>query len=123
MEVKCYEMKYKNYGNCICLENGTIKLIATIDVGPRIVFFGFCDGQNVLFEDTERNFYEINKGYGVWYAYGGHRIWCAPETVPETYLPDNTKVSVEYDGNTLTLTPAKTAFGKQFSLTVKEEEN
>lgn len=124
MEVKCYEMKYKNYGNCICLENGTIKLIATIDVGPRIVFFGFCDGQNVLFEDTERNFYEINKGYGVWYAYGGHRIWCAPETVPETYLPDNSKVNVDYDGNTLTLTPAKTAFGKQFSLTITmNEEN
>ena len=47
MEVKCYETEYKNYGSCICLENGTIRLIATIDVGPRIVFFGFCKGQNV----------------------------------------------------------------------------
>lgn len=118
MEVKCYETEYKNYGSCICLENGTIRLIATIDVGPRIVFFGFCKGQNVLFEDTDRNFYEINKGYGVWYAYGGHRIWCAPEKMPETYYPDNVKVNVEYDGSKLTLTPEKTPFGKQFSLVI-----
>ncbi len=116
MEVKCYETEYKNYGNCICLENGIIRLIATIDVGPRIVFFGFAKGPNVLFEDTDRNFYEINKGYGVWYAYGGHRIWCAPEVMPETYYPDNNKVAVEYDGCKLTLTPEKTPFGKQFCL-------
>jgi len=119
MSIKCYETVYKNYGNCICLENGTIKLIATIDVGPRIVYFGFCKGQNVLFEDTERNFYEINRGYGVWYAYGGHRIWCAPEKMPETYLPDNSKVAVEFENNILTLTPAKTALGKQFELVIE----
>ena len=58
MAIKCYQTNYKNFGNCVCIENGTIKLIATIDVGPRIVFFGFIDGDNVLFEDTERNFYE-----------------------------------------------------------------
>jgi hypothetical protein len=124
MEIKCTEINYKNFGSCICLENGTIKLIATIDVGPRIVYFGFVKGQNVLFEDTDRNFYEINKGYGVWYAYGGHRIWCAPETIPETYLPDNSRVAVDFSGNTLTLTPMKTSFGKQFSLIITvENEN
>ena len=121
MEVKFTEMGYKNYGNCICIDNGTIRVIATIDVGPRIVFFGFSKGQNILFEDTDRNFYEINKGYGVWYAYGGHRIWCAPETFPETYLPDNSRVDVQIDKNTVTLTPAKTSFGKQFSLIITME--
>ena len=40
------------------MDNGRIKLIATVDEGPRIIFFGFCDGPNVLFEDYERNFYE-----------------------------------------------------------------
>ncbi|MBO4876571.1 MAG: hypothetical protein J5501_01035 [Ruminococcus sp.] len=123
MKVKCYEINYSNYGRCICLENGNIKMLVTVDVGPRIVFFGFSKGSNILFEDTERNFYEINKGYGVWYAYGGHRIWCAPEKMPETYFPDNTKVNVEYDGSKLTLTPEKTAFGKQFSLVCMMDEN
>lgn len=116
MPVVCYETVYKNYGNCVCMENGRIKLIATADFGPRIIFFGFCDGPNVLFEDYERNFYEINSGYGIWYAYGGHRLWCAPEKIPETYIPDNSKVNVQFDGNTLTLTPPKTIFDKQFAL-------
>ena len=44
---------------------------------------------------------EINKGYGVWYAYGGHRIWCAPEKMPETYYPDNEAVPYSFDGGTL----------------------
>lgn len=118
MSVKCYEIEYKNYGKCLCLDNGNIKLIATIDVGPRIVFFGFTDGENILFEDIDRNFYEINNGYGVWYAYGGHRIWCAPEVMPETYLPDNSKVEALFDDGVLTLIPSKTKFGKQFKLVI-----
>lgn len=118
MSVKCYETEYENFGKCQCLENGRIKLIATTDVGPRIVFFGFIDGRNVLFEDVDRNFYEMNNGYGVWYAYGGHRIWCAPEEMPETYLPDNSKVEAFFDNGTLTLRPARTKFDKQFELVI-----
>ncbi|MCR4796525.1 MAG: hypothetical protein K5898_15405 [Ruminococcus sp.] len=123
MSIKCYETDYKNYGKCLCLDNGEIKLIATIDVGPRIVFFGFSDGENVLFEDVDRNFYEINNGYGVWYAYGGHRIWSAPEVMPETYLPDNSKVEAIFDKGTLTLTPPKTKFGKQFQMVIKMDDS
>ena len=89
MPVKCYETEYKNFGRCVCLENDIIKLMATVDVGPRIIYFGLCGNENILFEDIDRNFYEMNKGYGIWYAYGGHRLWSAPETMPETYLPDN----------------------------------
>jgi len=122
MSVKCYETDYKNYGKCLCLDNGVIKLIATIDVGPRIVFFGFTDGDNILFEDIDRNFYEINNGYGVWYAYGGHRIWSAPEVMPETYLPDNSKVEANFDGGVLTLTPAMTKFEKQFELVISMDD-
>lgn len=123
MSIKCYETDYKNYGKCLCLDNGKIKLIATIEVGPRIVFFGFSDGENVLFEDVDRNFYEINSGYGVWYAYGGHRIWCAPEEMPETYLPDNTKVEATFDNGVLILAPPQTLFGKQFEMVIKMDND
>ena len=118
MSVKCYETEYENFGKCQCLDNGRIKLIATTDVGPRIVFFGFVDGRNVLFEDIDRNFYEMNSGYGVWYAYGGHRIWCAPEEMPETYLPDNSKVEAIFDKRSLILRPARTKFDKQFEIVI-----
>lgn len=123
MAVKCYETVYKNYGKCICLENDNIRLIATIEVGPRIIFFGLCNGKNLLFEDTDRNFYVLNRNYGVWYAYGGHRIWCAPEVLPETYYPDNSKVAVNFDNNILTLTADMTAFEKQFSLVCKMDDD
>jgi len=123
MSVKCYETVYKNYGKCICLENDKIRLIATTEVGPRIIFFGLCNGNNVLFEDIDRNFYILNRNYGVWYAYGGHRIWCAPEKIPETYFPDNSKIAVKFKNNTLTLTAEKTTFDKQFSLVCKMSDD
>lgn len=118
MAVKLSEINYGNFGNCICLENGTAKLIATADAGPRILFYGTVDGENMLFEDNDRNFYEINRGYGVWYAYGGHRIWTAPEKMPETYLPDNSGVVSSFCDNTLTLTAPVTIFGKQISMEI-----
>lgn len=116
MPVKCYETEYKNFGRCVCLENDIIKLMATVDVGPRIIYFGLCGNENILFEDIDRNFYEMNKGYGIWYAYGGHRLWSAPETMPETYLPDNHYVDYSFKDDTLTLTPQTTISGKQFSI-------
>ena len=124
MSVNYKECDYKNYGKCAWLDNGRIKLIATVDVGPRIVFFGASNGANMLFEDIDRNFYEINNGYGVWYAYGGHRIWSAPEVMPETYLPDNTRIESFFDNGVLTLRPAMTKFDKQFEIVVTMgEEN
>ena len=118
MAVNFSKINYGNFGSCVCLENGTIKLIATADIGPRIVYFGFIGGENILFEDRERNFYEINRGYGVWYAYGGHRIWTAPETMPETYFPDNSGVTVEFCDGVLTLTSPLTKFDKRISMEI-----
>lgn len=123
MSVKFSEIIYGSFGNCVCLENGRIKLIATADAGPRIIFFGAVDGENMLFEDNDRNFYEINRGYGVWYAYGGHRIWTAPEMMPETYLPDNSGVVYNYCNNTLTLTAPQTIFGKQISMEITMDDD
>ena len=124
MSINYKEIDFKNYGKCACLDNGKIKLIATLEVGPRIVFFGASEGANMLFEDIDRNFYEMNNGYGVWYAYGGHRMWLAPEVMPETYLPDNDRIESFFDKGVLTLRPAMTKFGKQFEIAVTMgEEN
>ena len=34
-------IEFKNYGKCVKISNGIIEAVATVDLGPRIVFFGF----------------------------------------------------------------------------------
>ncbi|MDO5559446.1 MAG: hypothetical protein Q4F95_07590 [Oscillospiraceae bacterium] len=118
MKADFFETDYKNFGRCACLDNGTVRIMATVDVGPRIIFFGLSEGKNVLFEDEERHFSQQNGEFGTWYAYGGHRIWCAPEVLDETYFPDNKKVTYSYTNGVLILEQEKTGFGKQFSLSI-----
>jgi hypothetical protein len=39
---------FGGWPNCIRLSNGEIEVIATTDVGPRIIRVGFVGGQNLL---------------------------------------------------------------------------
>lgn len=112
------ETQYKNFGNCVCLENDTIRLVASADFGPRILFYGFIDGGNVLFEDADRIFTQDNGEYGTWTAFGGHRLWKAPETLPETYYPDNEGAGYSFENGVLTLFAPPTPWGKRFSIEI-----
>lgn len=122
MGIQISEVEYKNFGKCISLENGRIQLIAALDFGPRILYFSTRGSRNILFEDISRDFCELNKGYGTWYAYGGHRLWTAPELMPETYFPDNSRVSCDCSEDSVTLTAKPTPFGKQFSVSITMSE-
>lgn len=92
---------YKNYGKVVNISNGSVELKVTTDIGPRIIFFGKCGGENIMFEDEKD---AINKGgeffdtnlpnKGNWHIYGGHRLWKSPEDMA-TYYPDNSPVEVE----------------------------
>ena len=97
-------MEYIAYGgwpNCIRLSSGPIELVATTDVGPRIIRLGFA-GENNLFKEFPE---QMGKTGGEeWRSYGGHRLWHAPEVIPRTYEPDNGPVQTQWDGNCLTLT-------------------
>lgn len=89
--------EYKNYGKCLKISNNIVKLIVTVDVGPRIINYSFLDGENIMFEDVERNFAESGEAFqrfggGTWYIYGGHRLWTSPEGYPKSYYPDNDPV-------------------------------
>lgn len=96
------KVAYGGWPNCVKLTNGKIELIATTDVGPRIIRFGFVGGQN-LFKEYEAMMGKT--GAKEWMIYGGHRLWHAPEAMPRTYWPDNTPVKADWDGTTLKLTP------------------
>lgn len=122
MSVRVSNKQYKNFGNCVFLDNGLISLGVTVDLGPRIIYFARRGKENVLFEDVERRFTEPAGEYGSWVAYGGHRIWIAPEVNPETYYPDNAPVSCSIEGNRLILTPPATPFGKEFTVIVEIDD-
>lgn len=99
LSVEVREMHYKNYGKCVSIHNGLIQTIVTIDVGPRIIFFGPSDGPNLLYNDLERKFIwnstELQAHFGEgsqFILYGGHRLWTAPERFPDSYIPDNSPV-------------------------------
>ena len=89
---------FGGWPNCIRLSNGEIELIATTDVGPRIIRLGFVGGQN-LFKTYEATLGRT--GGDEWHNYGGHRLWHAPEVVPRSYAPDNAPVEHAWDGSTL----------------------
>lgn len=83
---------YRGWEDCIRVSNGIVELIATTEVGPRIVHFGFVEGNNELFvlEDDAGE-----RGGDEWRLYGGHRLWHAPESDPRTFAPDNEPIEYE----------------------------
>lgn len=117
------KVSYGGWQNCIRLSNGQIELIATTDVGPRVIRFGFVGGQNLFHEVKE----ELGKTGGEeWRPYGGHRLWHAPEQMPRTYAPDNEPVQYSYDGSTLVLTqPVEPSTGivKQIEISPTNGQN
>ncbi|MBN1298206.1 MAG: hypothetical protein JW997_00805 [Actinobacteria bacterium] len=92
--------EYGGWKNCVKLSNDTIDLVATTDVGPRIIRLGFKNCPN-LFGEIEED--AGKTGGDVWRLYGGTRLWHAPEAKPRTYYPDNSPVGHEWDGKALKL--------------------
>lgn len=95
-------VEYAGWPNCYRLTDGQIEVVATSDVGPRIVRLGFVGGENA-FGGLEEQMGLT--GGDEWRIYGGHRLWHAPEAMPRSYYPDNEPVAVEAEGDVLTLTP------------------
>jgi hypothetical protein len=85
------KIKYQGW-NCVRLANKHIEAIVTLDVGPRVIRFGFIGMKN---EFKEYPAMIGRKGGSKWRIYGGHRLWHAPEDLVRTYCPDNMPVAVE----------------------------
>ena len=85
-------VSYGGWSNCLRLSNGTAEIVATLDVGPRLIRFGFEGGPNA-FKEFEGMMGRT--GDKEWNIYGGHRLWHAPEEQPRTYVVDNSPVEHE----------------------------
>jgi len=90
-------ISYKGWTNCYRLSNGIVDLIVTGDVGPRIIRFGFINGEPARPGNEFREYPDqVGKiGGQEWRIYGGHRLWHSPEDKVRTYFPDNFPVRVE----------------------------
>jgi hypothetical protein len=113
-------VEYVGWPNCYRLTNGEVELIATSDVGPRIMRCGFVGSQNFFAEFAE----QLGKSEEAqWMPRGGHRLWIAPEIKPETYALDNVAVEAGVKDNVLTLRQAvepETSLQKEISIELTE---
>jgi hypothetical protein len=99
MTVQMEKVSYGGWPACIRLANQNIELIATTDIGPRIIRFGFIGASNLF-----KEFPDVGKtGGDTWRNYGGHRLWHAPEAKPRSYAPDNSPIEHRWDGAVLKL--------------------
>ena len=114
-------VSWGGWPNCYRLTDGRTELIATSDVGPRIVRYGFVGGQNMLLERPEE---QGTAGETDFVVRGGHRLWVAPEHREGTYKADNLPCDVQIHDGTLVLTgpvEAGTGFRKQLQLHCNEQ--
>ncbi|MBR6923476.1 MAG: hypothetical protein IKH50_02945, partial [Oscillospiraceae bacterium] len=123
MKFTHYEKEYKNFGKCLCLETENVLVMASLEYGPRIIYYGLKNEENILFEDLNRDFSLDVEGYGTWYTYGGHRLWRSPEIVSETYYPDNKPVDAAVTDENVKLTAEPTPFGTQYSIELSFNDN
>ncbi len=103
--------------NCLLLSNGTVEVVVTTDVGPRVVGYQFAGRENVLGEAPEAS---IETPWGAWRPLAGHRLWAAPEAAPRSYVPDNDPLGFEEDGERgiRLLQPVERPTGLQKQLTI-----
>src|SRR5665213_1343042 len=101
MSVQIEKIEWGGWPNCYRISNGTVDLVVTSDVGPRIMRYGFNGGQNFfkVYEDQLGH-----SGEPGWQFRGGHRIWIGPEHRERSYGPDNEPAEVEIRGGVLIAT-------------------
>jgi hypothetical protein len=95
------KLSYGGWPNCLRILDRDIELIVTTDVGPRVIRYGFIGGQNVFKEFADQM---GGSGEAEWKPRGGHRVWIAPEVVPDTYAVDNAPVRADVSDDAVDLT-------------------
>lgn len=113
--MKIEKINYHGWKNSIQFIHGEFKLVVTTAVGPRIIFCGFKDGENLFYEHPQQ---AGSTGGSEWKTYGGHRLWCAPEEKDFTYAPDNFPVEFEAQADNLRFTAPVEKSGVQKTISI-----
>ena len=117
--VKIEKVAFYNQPDCYMISNGLVEVIVTTNIGPRVIGYRFCGGENIFAELPSTT--AVTTEYGTWHACGGHRLWHAPEVKPRSYMPDNDAVKFEIiDNDTIRLmTAVEAATGIEKEMLVK----
>jgi len=111
-------VEYRGWKNNLKLSNGSVELIITLDVGPRVIAYRALGGFNVM-KNYDAMMGGVNESE--WQIRGGHRFWLAPEDLTRTYFADNRPVNYsELDPLTVRFTPQpETEYGVQKEMLLK----
>ena len=118
--VRARVVAFRGWEHCQLLTNGTVEVIVTTDVGPRVVRYGLAGGPNVLCEVHEE---DGLTGGDTWHTFGGHRLWHAPEASPRSYQPYGRPVAYEVRGDAILLrqdVEAATGIQKELEVTLAD---
>ena len=129
--VKTKIKDYLNYGKVLAISNDVIEAYVTIDVGPRIIRYGFVGEQNLMCDNRaaaapkeDKEFKDFFGEGKKWEILGGHRIWTSPESYPESYYPDLDPVEYEITEFGAIFTPnAEIENGLQKQLEIKMDSD
>lgn len=111
---------FAGFSRALAIESGPVTAVATLEVGPRVLFLGETGGENMFrVPDLKAG----TQDDGRYHGYGGHRLWTAPEDKTETYAPENAAPSYrEEDGAHLFEIPAN-AYGIAKSIAISPDGN
>ncbi|HEX8637740.1 MAG TPA: hypothetical protein VF692_06745, partial [Pyrinomonadaceae bacterium] len=116
------KIQYLDMPNCLRLTNGDAEIVVTTEFGPRIIGYSLAGGESILGLHPHA---QVETALGTWKPYGGHRLWIAPENMPNSYAPDNAPVEYDFDehNNSVRLTtPVEAATGMQKEIIVTLDE-
>jgi hypothetical protein len=116
------KIQYGDLSGCVRLANDEIEVVVTTEFGPRIIGYSFIGGENILGYHPQA---QVETALGTWKPYGGHRLWIAPENMPNSYAPDNSPVEYFFDegNNSIHLVqPFETVTRTQKEITVTPDK-
>ncbi|MGC4050903.1 MAG: hypothetical protein QM757_16175 [Paludibaculum sp.] len=101
MKTAIEKVSWGGWSGCYRLSNDHVEAVLVAGIGPRILHFGFRDGQNMFYVRQADLGGSAEPEFRL---RGGHRIWIAPEDRTMTYHADNLPAHVELDGSAITAT-------------------
>lgn len=96
MSIEIKQLTLENYGKCVSINNNTVKIIVSVDFGPKIIFWGYLNGENMLFipYDISEHKEDINQNIpsDIFFKRYGHELMLEYENGKLAFLSSGTTV-------------------------------